>query len=439
MNINLDKNFKFLNNHKDYDSINKIIELINDMCAQMRKKEFDGLAINSRKILENIIQNIIEENSIIVDENENLNNKIIKIRDQGYEKYDYDFTDKCFSIKNKGNKGAHYSRKNITFNDSLFILDSVHYILKVHFDEELDDMDLKLYYSDSNSDKSSILLKEDNTLNSLRNSIQIWKRNIREWMELEDRNLLIPIYQRKYSWTIENIEQLLNDIYDRTRDNRDHYYGTIAIKEVENYKSEKVIKIIDGQQRLTTSIILICATRDYLIKNGDEETKILSKILLKTNFQNFLINPVSSEKLNSIFKNMLNKEFINGNLDTNENLCLNYNYIIEYYKNKKMKNHEIYTFINTYLENFQTSVIYFNEDDFTQKNEMEIFENMNSKGKQLSIYDLVKNHLFTLCSEKELNNDDEYERQINYLYKINVENKLEYFISIKDDKWNDFF
>lgn len=67
----------------------------------------------------------------------------------------------------------------------------------------------------------------------------------------------IPLYQRNFAWTYDEIEQLLNDVADAFQENRDnyrdnyYYIGTLVVN-----KENDIFKIIDGQQR-TTALNLI--------------------------------------------------------------------------------------------------------------------------------------------------------------------------------------
>ena len=70
---------------------------------------------------------------------------------------------------------------------------------------------------------------------------------------LNEDTYAIPLYQRNFAWTYEEIEQLLNDVADAFQENRDNYYyiGTLVVN-----KENDIFKIIDGQQR-TTALNLI--------------------------------------------------------------------------------------------------------------------------------------------------------------------------------------
>lgn len=69
---------------------------------------------------------------------------------------------------------------------------------------------------------------------------------------LNEDTYAIPLYQRNFAWTYDEIEQLLNDVADAFQENRDNYYiGTLVVNE-----ENGIFKIIDGQQR-TTALNLI--------------------------------------------------------------------------------------------------------------------------------------------------------------------------------------
>ena len=87
----------------------------------------------------------------------------------------------------------------------------------------------------------------------------------------------IPDYQRGYAWSSKQLDEFWNDITN-LGENQNHYYGVITVEEVPapklrewtddlwiiNSKSYSPYYVVDGQQRLTTVIILIQAILDRL-------------------------------------------------------------------------------------------------------------------------------------------------------------------------------
>lgn len=73
--------------------------------------------------------------------------------------------------------------------------------------------------------------------------------------------LSVPDFQRGYSWTAQQIEQFWSDITSVAEDRySDHFIGPVVI-----LKSETRAQVVDGQQRLTTIVILSSIIRDTLI------------------------------------------------------------------------------------------------------------------------------------------------------------------------------
>lgn len=102
---------------------------------------------------------------------------------------------------------------------------------------------------------------------------------------LSKNKFLIPIYQRKYTWEIDECEQLWDDIrnfFENKDDDEEYFLGSIVM-----YKDKGKQNIIDGQQRTTTLSLLIKALYDKALmqKNNDvsELTKNLARCLWDIN------------------------------------------------------------------------------------------------------------------------------------------------------------
>jgi len=85
---------------------------------------------------------------------------------------------------------------------------------------------------------------------------------------LADRYIMVPPYQRAYSWTDEQIGELLRDLSDAMREKDAEYFlGTVVLTKHQAGQHA----VIDGQQRLATISILICAIRNHFYAIGDAE------------------------------------------------------------------------------------------------------------------------------------------------------------------------
>ena len=78
--------------------------------------------------------------------------------------------------------------------------------------------------------------------------------------EIWDDNYIVPLYQRGFSWQEQQIQQLLQDIYDNSKEPDSHYYvGSLVVIQ----RTDGLFEVIDGQQRLTT-LHLICKSLGVL-------------------------------------------------------------------------------------------------------------------------------------------------------------------------------
>ncbi|WP_033590014.1 DUF262 domain-containing protein [Helicobacter pylori] len=80
----------------------------------------------------------------------------------------------------------------------------------------------------------------------------------------------IPIYQRPYQWTEENCEKLLDDLFFNYEDDResDYFCGSLVLVKSDPNSKTKTYDIVDGQQRLSTFILLAKVLADLYIYNG---------------------------------------------------------------------------------------------------------------------------------------------------------------------------
>lgn len=169
----------------------------------------------------------------------------------------------------------------------------------------------------------------------------------------------VPIYQRKYSWTDKEIEQLLEDIINK--EEKDKYFlGTLTVDKKEDGSYE----VIDGQQRLTT----LCLIMIYLKKDIN-------------NMLSFEARQIYDNALN-ILKNMKKNEEITGYEDNVKEIYEGYRCIENYFKNNDSNSDKFLKKLdNTFLVRVQVP-----ED--TDLNHY--FEIMNTRGEQLELHHIAK-------------------------------------------------
>lgn len=89
----------------------------------------------------------------------------------------------------------------------------------------------------------------------------------------------VPLYQRTYSWTKKQLDQLWDDVVElaaarRTDPKTSHFIGSLVLATSPDFNAVGVSKllVVDGQQRLTTLTLLLAALRDHLAETGDSES-----------------------------------------------------------------------------------------------------------------------------------------------------------------------
>lgn len=322
--------------------------------------------------------------------------------------------------------------------DCLIIELDTNEIKKEKFDKEY--YLQKLKYIKPNIKKDISAISEDERKKSkdnIRNDLKIDEDILKNWLSIKNAKLIIPIYQRKYEWKKTNIDILFDDIKERMNDGEEHYFGTIAQKKSIDHNNNNIslIKIIDGQQRITTSFLFIAAAREYTIKKGfvrkKEDIDWYKEILQNINkeeLSDYIYNPGGNNENNQHFRRILDNTNINENKKEN-NYQKNYLHILEKFEKENFDLEDISAFMRTFLDKFKIATINFDNESFSNKREMDIFENLNSKGLQLELKDLIKNHFFNFCSDKLINEkEDEIARYFNSITtSTNIENDLNDF------------
>jgi uncharacterized protein with ParB-like and HNH nuclease domain len=97
---------------------------------------------------------------------------------------------------------------------------------------------------------------------------------------LKDKNFIVPLYQREYSWNLEQVSDLFYDISDA--DEGGHFLGSLLLYQTD---INKTMEIVDGQQRITTLFLLLFSILKHL-ENTDK-----AKAIERINSLLFVIDP----------------------------------------------------------------------------------------------------------------------------------------------------
>lgn len=232
---------------------------------------------------------------------------------------------------------------------------------------------------------------------------------------------VVPIYQRKYSWTFRECQKLFNDIRKAGENNEiiGHFTGAIVYITKGIYQAAGVQKlnIIDGQQRMTTISLLLIALRDY-INDNDIEIDIPIKKL--NNY--FLVNVNEEDdeyyklKLtiddNEIYKSLVDRKWNNDNFlkYNSENKLFN-NYKKFYYDLSQIDD------LNIIYRGLSKLLIIDVSLEQDKDNPQLIFESLNSTGLDLSQSDLIRNFVL-------MDLDIDYQNYIYREYWLEIENNF---------------
>lgn len=206
-----------------------------------------------------------------------------------------------------------------------------------------------------------------------------------------NKQFLIPVYQRFYSWDIEQCKRLWNDIVDMQKMGKvGHFVGSIVnIAEEAMPTGVQKYMIIDGQQRMTTLTLLLLALRDYAIKNPSDTSinaRRIDNMLLKNEYEEgderykLLLTETDRNILISLVEEMPIRE------DTKSRLIENYNFFEGKIGNGEIQPAEVYESIGK-LQIVNITL------DRAIDDAQAIFESLNSTGKELSESDLIRNYI----------------------------------------------
>lgn len=209
-----------------------------------------------------------------------------------------------------------------------------------------------------------------------------------------DVTFFIPPYQRNYEWDEEMCEILYKDIVRVAEsENTQHFFGTVI------YYAESTILgepdryiLVDGQQRLTTTMLFLIAAREE-IEDDHLKTWIDSKFLKNNNVSGDVEFKIKLKQVESdwnAYKNII----LGADLDESDkksNVFRNYNFFRG--KIEKLEQDVLKSLIDKGLVHFNIVTIELEPNKNPWEKPQEIFESMNSLGKPLTLADLVRNYL----------------------------------------------
>ncbi|WP_411961640.1 DUF262 domain-containing protein [Helicobacter pylori] len=215
----------------------------------------------------------------------------------------------------------------------------------------------------------------------------------------DDAYYQIPIYQRPYQWGKEQCEELLNDLFENYEDHGedDYFCGSLVL--IQSDEGNKTYDIVDGQQRLSTFILLAKVLADlyngldpeyleYLQESWKDrytERKRLSFNTIGSNAEDDFAYALEHFNDSQASKNKNNKNNYLKNA-----ICLK-----DYLMKKEIKN------INSFVEWLYSNVVFVTIICPNIDKALMIFNVLNARGLPLNATDIFKGELLKELAKEE--------------------------------------
>jgi len=222
---------------------------------------------------------------------------------------------------------------------------------------------------------------------------------------------VVPPYQREYVWQEKNVSQLLNDIYDEYIDDRnsEYFIGSIVV----NKREDGTYEVIDGQQRVTTLFISLCALK-RIFKDSLDHLAIIEELLTSPTINDKgdvirnshleLQYEDTADVLNSL---LYEKELSRTLTGSSQHIKDAFETIYEYLKVNFQKQEDLVKFYGYFMH----KVNFVQIETPSVSDALKIFETINERGVGLNPMDLLKNLIFRQLDRKDF-------QKINSEWKI---------------------
>lgn len=220
-------------------------------------------------------------------------------------------------------------------------------------------------------------------------------------------SFFIPPFQRAYAWGKPEIERYFSDVVriikselnTKDHDKLEHFFGTLVLKEEQQGFAHKSV-VVDGQQRLTTTLLFLTALRD--IETDENFKKKITNRYLTNDDSDF----EDKIKLKQVTKDWDAYKALVKGIEPNPGIIKTaYQIFTKLITDTQKTNPEITS--SHYIlaiQRMNVAVIFLDERPHKGEDPQIIFETLNSLGKALTLADLVRNFiLLSLDSKKQSN------------------------------------
>ena len=203
---------------------------------------------------------------------------------------------------------------------------------------------------------------------------------------------VIPVYQRNYTWTAgKEVAQYLEDLTSVLKgEYSNHFLGILIYLDTPIDSFTREYSVIDGQQRLTTTFIILYAIKAILKEKGDE-------VSINNLDGQYLTNPYAEDKMkyklkplvadDEVYQKIVEEKFDEIKEDES-NVYKNYLYVISKLKALLGDGYSANDILMA-LNKLYVVCVPISEEDNAQK----IFESINATGVKLTASDLIRNFI----------------------------------------------
>lgn len=215
----------------------------------------------------------------------------------------------------------------------------------------------------------------------------------------ENKRYLIPEYQRPYSWSIDHVNQLLDDLETSFINQETEYFigSMICIK-----KDENLFEVVDGQQRLTTLSLILTQLKNLIDKQGVKED-LQKRVLPVDVYADKTTEPrlIVRKKEFNLYKYYIlqgDKSYLSEKPTDTELLFIENSFFIHDCLSQKSQ-----VVLNDFARYILQNVfcVFVTTDNFASS--FRLFNVLNNRGLPLSNSDLLKNSLFEYSEANKLN------------------------------------
>ncbi|HCC55008.1 MAG TPA: hypothetical protein DEQ20_08825 [Desulfobulbaceae bacterium] len=220
------------------------------------------------------------------------------------------------------------------------------------------------------------------------------KNNILNFIYRATQYFQIPDFQRPYTWNAEIVEAFLHDIEHVRASSRNHYFGTVVyVPEADHFT------IIDGQQRLTTTLLMLVAIYHILNEQPDKSVDMKASDI-KEDFLSAKKYGASEKDRKILLRtvttdNVVFKKLFEGQILTADEAANRQKKTYDQFKRYFLQRGHLETYIRA-LERFEIITVAIDSND---DNPQLIFESINSTGAPLTSGDKIRNYSLMLNSE----------------------------------------